>query len=68
MNFEVVSADGVVYDYELFLIEPTPDITADLYPGATHTGWIAFMVDESDLEPLLVFRRDHGGAWFKIYS
>jgi len=68
MDFDVVSADGVVYDSSFMLIEPTPDISADLYPGATHEGWAGFLVEKTDTKPLLVFRRDHGGAWFKLYD
>ena len=66
-NFKVVSKSGVVYD-DPFIVEPEPSLSQELYPGASHEGWIAFEVDKSDDKPLLSFNRDEEGAlWFKLY-
>jgi len=67
-EFEAVSENGVVYDYDPFLVPPQPDISADLYEGATHIGWTAFLVEISDKKPVMSFQRDDGKAWFKLYS
>jgi len=66
-KFETVSEDGIVYENP-FIVEPEPQLSKDLYPGATHEGWVAFEVDGSDTNPLMVFDKGGDGElWFKLY-
>jgi len=68
-DFTVVSSDGVDYD-DLFIVEPDPDLNADMYAGSATQGWAAFEVKIGDAHPLLTFGRDYegsGGIWFELY-
>lgn len=65
-QFESVSGTGKVYE-DTWIVEPEPSLSADLYPGAEHEGWITFEIDEHDSNPLIVFERDdEGELWFSI--
>lgn len=67
-SFTLVSSDGRDYPIKA-VVEPEPQISTKLYPGATHEGWVAFEVKKDDLNPLITFGRDYqgkGGAWFKL--
>ena len=68
-QFTAISSDGKEYENALvFGLEP--DLSADLYPGASHEGWAAFQVAQHDPAPLLTFGRDYngrGGLWWKLY-
>jgi len=69
-RFDVVSSDGYVYEVP-FVVEPEPDISATLYPGASHEGWAAYQVYDTDTKPVLAFGRQYtgsGGIWFKLYE
>jgi cell division protein FtsB len=68
-SFDAVSKDGVVYNY-VFVLEPEPALSNEVYQGATVTGWAAFMVSVVDNHPVLSFGTDYdgtGGGWFKLY-
>jgi hypothetical protein len=69
-KFTAVSAEGKDYESK-FEVEPDPQLQADLYPGASHEGWVAFHVAQSDSKPLMTFGRDFrgsGGAWWKLFE
>ncbi|MEE9286065.1 MAG: hypothetical protein V3V35_10115 [Dehalococcoidia bacterium] len=68
-DFKAVSSEGVDYDEPVFVIEPKPRISANLYPGASHEGWLVLQVDADDAAPLITFGRDElgrGGVWWKL--
>lgn len=68
--FKVVSMNGKEYDRPIGLIAPDPSIRVDLYPGASHEGWIACSVTVDDTKPLMTIGRESdgtGGIWFKLY-
>jgi len=68
--FKVVSMNGNEYDRPIGLRAPDPSIRVDLYPGASHEGWIAYPVTVDDTKPLMTIGRESdgtGGIWFKLY-
>lgn len=69
-SFDVISSKGKEYENPS-LVEPEPQLSARLYPGASHEGWAAFEVAVNDSQPVLTFGRDYqgrGGIWFKLYD
>jgi uncharacterized repeat protein (TIGR02543 family) len=67
--FDAVSSDGKEYDMAS-VIQPDPSIRTNLYPGASHEGWVSFHVAQSDAKPVMTFGRKYdgtGGIWFKLY-
>jgi hypothetical protein len=67
--FDAVSSDGKEYDW-VSVVEPDPSIRTNLYPGASHEGWVVFQVAQSDAKPVMTFGRSYdgtGGVWFKLY-
>lgn len=69
-SFDVISSEGKEYENP-DVVEPEPELSARLYPGATHEGWAAFEVAVNDSQPVLTFGRDYqgrGGIWFKLYN
>jgi len=67
--FDAISSSGAEYDMP-WVVEPDPSIDSNLYPGASHQGWIAFQVATSDAKPVMTFGRKYdgtGGIWFKLY-
>lgn len=69
-NFDLMSSEGKIYDRKM-IVAPTPKLDADLYKGASNTGYIVFKVAKTDKEPKIVFGRKYdgtGGIWFKAYN
>jgi len=69
-DFDAISEDGFVYDSS-YVVSPSPEFDAELYPGASLTGWAAYLVKKTDAKPVLAWGRDYegqGGVWFKLYS
>lgn len=67
VSFTLVSTGGKDYDF-VSVVEPEPSIDANLYVGATNTGWAAFLVKTDDENPLLTYGRSYdgtGGVWLK---
>jgi hypothetical protein len=67
-DFSAISENGVVYDSP-FVVLPSPELSGDLYAGATKEGWVAFEIDKADATPLLSFNRDSNGQdelWFSL--
>lgn len=68
VNFTLVSEQGK--DYEVaWAVNPDPSIEAELYAGASHTGWATFIVKKDDKNPLMTYGRKFdgtGGVWFKV--
>ena len=70
-DFRVISSDGKAYDHVFLIGGPEPELSAELYPGASHEGWVVFQVAEHDTAPLMTFGRDYrgrGGVWWKLYE
>jgi len=68
--FTAVSEGGKDYERR-FVVDPEPGIEADLYPEASHEGWVSFHVAIDDSKPTMTFGRDYkgrGGVWFKLYE
>jgi len=68
-SFTAVSSDGKDYDKD-YALGPEPRLNANLYEGASHTGWVVFQIAKDDTQPLMTFNRDYngtGGVWFKLY-
>lgn len=66
-SFTLVSGSGKDYKPAIVL-EPEPQLDAQLYEGGSHTGWVAFQVEVNDSNPLIAFGRHwdgSGGYWFK---
>jgi|GEM_PF-5225197 len=64
--FDALSENGVLYDDLVFVSGLNPDFDSELYPGATHEGWVPFLVKTGE-QPLLVYK--HGldqETWFKL--
>ncbi len=69
-DFDAVSSDGKDYE-RVSVVEPKPTLSAKLYPGASHEGWVAFQVAQQDTRPLMTFGRGsqgRGGLWWKLYK
>lgn len=67
-SFDAVSQNGAVYDNP-FVLTPEPQLSGDLYAGASKEGWVAFLIDQSDTSPLISFNRDQNGQdelWFNL--
>jgi len=64
--FDALSENGALYDDLVFVSGLNPDFDSKLYPGATHEGWVPFLVKSGE-KPLLVYK--HGldqETWFKL--
>ena len=67
--FHAIASTGNEYDMA-WVIAPDPRLAADLYPGASHEGWVEFQVAIDDTEPLMTFGRKSDGTsglWWKLY-
>lgn len=68
-DFDAFSSTGAEYDW-VPVVVPDPNLSADLYPGASDEGWAAFQVAIVDSMPLMTFGRysdGTGGLWWKLY-
>lgn len=68
-DFDAVSENGIVYDKPNYIAQLNPDITGDIYAGATKEGWVAFEIDKSDTNPLISFNRNNlnqDEIWFSM--
>ena len=62
-------------DYpKVSVIVPDPALVGTVKSGGSLEGWVAFMVDQKDSKPVMVFDPDSGGAtgrgktlFFKLY-
>jgi hypothetical protein len=70
VKFNLISEKGNQYSYN-HIGRPEPTIDAKLFEGATHEGYLTYLVDKTDLKPTIVFEKDYrgeNGAWFKAYT
>ena len=66
-KFSAVSAEGVEYTEFISVSGLEPNLRADLYEGAEHTGWTYFLVEKNDSSPLAVMdRRLNSEIWFSL--
>jgi len=59
----------IVYAYQI--VNNNLKINAELYEGATHEGWAAFIVKKDDKTPKIAYGRNYdgsGGIWFRAYK
>ena len=64
--FDVVSGEGIEYTDFITVSGLEPDLSTDIYIGATHEGWTYFLVDTND-NPLAVYDRKYDSEiWFKL--
>jgi len=62
--FELVSQDGVKYEDFVSLSGLKPQLT-EMYNGAEQEGYVCFMVNKADINPMIVFlERNNSGIWF----
>lgn len=67
-SFTPFSGTNTEYE-QAFVVEPEPAFSGSVYSGGTLEGYIAFLVDESDSNPKIVFEKEYdgtGGIWFSI--
>lgn len=65
-KFSVISGGGVEYTDFISVSGLDPDLRADLYEGASHTGWTYFMVDVDDTPVAVMDRRRQSEVWFDL--
>lgn len=66
VDFTLVSGDGKDYERALTVVMDN-EIRANLYAGASHTGWAIFEVRQDDSNPVITYARNYdgtGGVWF----
>lgn len=69
-DFILVSQEGKDYEFASFVL-PEPELDSNLYNGASNEGWVAFLVDKADVNPVIVHGKSYdgtGGIWFKGYD
>ena len=65
--FAVVSGGGVEYTDFISVAGLDPNLSADLYEGAEHTGWTYFLVDIDDEAPVAALdRKLSSEIWFNL--
>ena len=68
-GFDLYSADSVQYTAFWTVVTPSPKFDGRVYQGGTLDGYLAFLVNQSDPAPKVVFGADYtgaGGAWFSL--
>jgi cell division protein FtsL len=64
--FSAISGEGIEYTDFVSVSGLEPDLSADIYIGATHEGWTYYLVNIDD-DPLTVFDRKYDSEiWFKL--
>lgn len=67
-DFDAFSADNAEYQ-DVFVVNPEPRFSGDVYQGGTLEGYFAIQVDKSDAAPKLRFGAKYdgsGGVWFNL--
>ncbi len=66
-QFDVYSATGVMYTDWVSVAGKNPDLSTNLYEGAEHIGYTAFLVNTDD-SPVAVYmaRWDEDAIWFNL--
>lgn len=66
INIDAVKKNGELYEY-FYIDVPEPDLRTELYNGQEFEGMAAFVVDENDEAPLLVWKRNWADQiWFEM--
>lgn len=66
INIDAVKKNGDLYDH-YYVDMPDPALSAELTNGQEYMGWAAFVVDENDEAPLLVWKRSWTDQiWFEM--
>lgn len=63
--FNYATSNYKKYNDWISVIGLEPDITADLYEGAEHFGWVTLYVEKDDPNPKVVFLGGEG-VWFDL--
>jgi hypothetical protein len=69
-DFTLVSQAGKDYD-SVFIVEPDPSFDAKLFQGASHEGYVVFLISKTDSEPLIAYNKNYDGTrgvWFRGYK
>lgn len=65
--FDTFSGSGTKYTQMAFVAGLEPDFDTELFAGAENTGWVAFLVNQSDTNPLAASDRSTPSElWFKL--
>lgn len=67
-DFTLVSTSGKDYEHG-YAVLPKPEFAANLYIGASNTGYVVFLVKKDDATPLITYGRKYdgtNGVWFKV--
>lgn len=65
-QFDVVSEDGITYDYFISVSGLEPNLRRDLYEGAEFDGYTYFIVNRDD-SPVAAYDRGRAGEiWFDL--
>lgn len=67
-SFTAFSAENVEYK-SAFVVNPEPEFRGSVYAGGKLEGYVAFLVDETDALPKIVYGKGYdgsGGIWFSL--
>ncbi len=67
-SFDVYSSNNEEYS-RASVVSPEPELSGNVFPGGTSTGYIVFTVSKTDEHPKVVIGADYrgnGGAWFSL--
>jgi len=67
-NFNLFSAQNVEYA-GVFVVDPTPAFSGQVFDGGVLTGYVSFLVDKTDSAPKIVYGMNYdgsGGIWFSL--
>ena len=67
-DFSHVSQTGVLYDDFNFVVGLRPDMSAEIYEGGEHMGYVPFLVEEGDCPVAAIHRGQKEEAWFDLRS
>lgn len=68
-SFDVYSTDNVEYNNYPLVVSPEPELSGNVFPGGTSTGYVVFEVSKTDEHPKVVIGADYrstGGVWFNL--
>jgi hypothetical protein len=67
-QFTLIGSDGTEYERPI-IIDVRPELSMELFPGGTYTGWLILQTRVNDPEPLLQFEPsypDQGRRYFAL--
>lgn len=67
-DFTAFDSTNAEYD-RVATVDPSPNLSGDIYEGGTLEGWVSFVVDTDDPAPKVVYGANtngSGGIWFSL--